>query len=258
MDSFRTVIVIPCYQEAARLAPGLFADYLRDHTDTGFVFVDDGSTDGSAALLDELAGRYPRSIAVLHNETNLGKGEAVRRGVLHALDRAEVLGYWDADLSTPLQAIDELRQALLDNGAHLVMGARVKITGHRIVRKPWRHYPGRVFATLASLVIGHAFYDTQCGAKLFTRDCAARCFARPFLSRWCFDIELLLRLLRSYGIDSVDGANAGLIEYPLREWIDDGDTRLTPWDVPRMAVDLGRIYVAYRLRGDPGGDITPA
>ena len=247
MDSLKTLIVIPCYQEASRLDPGKFTEFLQSNDDVGFVFVDDGSTDGTADVIEDAVNRHPRRIAGLRNETNMGKGESVRRGVLYAADKAACIGYWDADLSTPLAAIPELVAALDLYDAWLVMGSRLKITGHEIVRKPWRHYPGRVFATLASLVTGHGFYDTQCGAKVFRSGIVESCFGRPFLSRWCFDIELLLRLMESCDIDDVNTLESGLIEYPLRQWIDSGDTRLQALDVLRMAADLGRIFYTYRL-----------
>jgi len=117
------------------------------------------------------------------------------------------------------------------------------------VRTPWRHYPGRVFATLASLVTGRGFYDTQCGAKLFHRDIVPICFREPFLSRWCFDVEVLLRLLAAQGIDDVNTPDSAVIELPLTRWIDSGDSRLKPSDVPRMAADLARIWHRYRWHG---------
>lgn len=200
-------------------------------------------------MIDAAANRHPGRIAALHNETNLGKGEAVRRGVLHVAGLAEYVGYWDADLSTPLEIIPDLLAELERRGARLVMGARVKAAGSEIVRTPWRHYPGRVFATLASLVTGRGFYDTQCGAKLFRRDIIPVCFSEPFLSRWCFDVEVLLRLLAEDGIDDVNTPGSEVIEVPLQRWIDSGDSRLTAADVPRMAADLARIWVRYRLRG---------
>ena len=101
MDSLKTLIVIPCYQEASRLDPGKFTEFLQSNDDVGFVFVDDGSTDGTADVIEDAVNRHPRRIAGLRNETNMGKGESVRRGVLYAADKAACIGYWDADLATP-------------------------------------------------------------------------------------------------------------------------------------------------------------
>jgi dolichyl-phosphate beta-glucosyltransferase len=171
----------------------------------------------------------------------------VRRGVLYASSRADLVGYWDADLATPLDAIPVLVSVLERHDATLVMGSRVKIAGHEIIRSAWRHYLGRVFATLASAVIGLGFYDTQCGAKVFRKEIVEPCFTQPFLSRWCFDIEMLLRLIRFGGIMDINSVNSRLIEVPLPRWTDTGDTRLGVTDIFRMGLDLGRIACAYRL-----------
>jgi len=209
------------------------------------VFVDDGSTDSTGEVIADQINRYPDRIAALRNETNLGKGESVRRGVLFAFSRADLVGYWDADLATPLDAIPELVVELERGNACLVMGSRIKIAGHEIIRNAWRHYLGRVFATLASTVIGHGFYDTQCGAKVFRKEIVEACFTQPFLSKWCFDIEMLLRLIRFSGITDINTVDSRVIEVPLRRWTDTGDTRLGVTDVFRMGIDLGRIACAY-------------
>jgi len=99
-----------------------------------------------------------------------------------------------------------------------VMAARVKMLGHDVERSAFRHYSGRVFATAASLVLGFAVYDTQCGAKVLRSgprlDAA---LAEPFDSRWAFDVELLGRLTR--GTATVPPVTlAELREVPVSQW----------------------------------------
>src|SRR5262249_7790828 len=95
----RTAIVVPCFNEAARLRPEGFRPLLDD-PDTELVLVDDGSTDATRARLAEVAARWP-SASVLGLDENGGKGEAVRRGMRAGLERgAELVGYLDADLAT--------------------------------------------------------------------------------------------------------------------------------------------------------------
>ena len=97
----------------------------------------------------------------------------------------DYIGYWDADLETPLEAIPALCE-LLDARPDLeiVFGARVRLLGRAIARSALRHYLGRMFATAASMVLGLAVYDTQCGAKLFRASPAIRAlFQEPFLTR---------------------------------------------------------------------------
>ena len=75
-----------------------------------------------------------------------------------------------------------------------VFGSRIRRLGAAITRDPLRHYFGRVFATLASMVLDLAVYDTQCGAKLFrVNDDLRRAFGHVSL-RWIFDVELLARI----------------------------------------------------------------
>ena len=109
----RTTIVIPCFNEAERLDVEAFRSYAAAHPEVRFLFVDDGSTDDTAAVLQALAETDPRAFGVLVLDRNGGKGEAVRRGFLHVFDNApEYAGFWDADLATPLAAIGEFRELL--------------------------------------------------------------------------------------------------------------------------------------------------
>src|SRR6266568_1094414 len=164
-----TVIVVPCFNEAARLRPDGFGP-LAEHPEIELLFVDDGSTDDTRRVLEGLAARWPRA-HVLALPANGGKGEAVRRGMLDGLARgAACVGYLDADLATPADEMLRLRDELLGAaGASAVLASRVALLGRDIQRNPARHYLGRVFATTASVVLGLPVYDTQCGAKLFRR-----------------------------------------------------------------------------------------
>jgi hypothetical protein len=109
----RTAVVVPCYDEARRLPVARFDAFLRAHPELLFVFVDDGSRDGTLALLRGLEREHPDRVRVLALPENAGKAEAVRRGVLRALDEPiAYAAYWDADLATPLEALLEFRGLL--------------------------------------------------------------------------------------------------------------------------------------------------
>ena len=108
-----TIVVIPCFNEAARLDLHSFAKYLAASSDVSFQFVDDGSTDATGTMLDDFAARNIDRVSVLHLSSNCGKGEAVRQGMLSAMKRRpEFVGYWDADLATPLDAIGQFRDLI--------------------------------------------------------------------------------------------------------------------------------------------------
>jgi glycosyltransferase involved in cell wall biosynthesis len=241
--------VVPCYNEAARLDAGPFRTWLVDHPWVDLHFVDDGSTDDTALVLERLAGTLPRT-TWQRQAVNGGKAEAVRQGVLAMLDRDDVriVGFWDADLATPLDEVPRLAAPLREREAvRMVMGSRVKVLGHDIRRKPVRHYIGRIAATAASLVLRLPVYDTQCGAKLFRADDGTRrLFTAPFLTRWLFDVELLARLIHQYPDHTRDQLEAHVVEVPVRKWMDVADSRVTLTDVLRTPVALFTIWRALR------------
>ena len=243
-----TVIVVPCYNEAARLDLAAFAAFLEHSDGVSLLLVDDGSTDGTPRMLEQLRSRYPQRVAVLGLGTNVGKAEAVRRGMKLALRREPALvGYWDADLATPLEAILDFR-TVLDQRSELVlvMGSRVALLGRQIRRSWKRHLLGRSFATAASLVLGLTVYDTQCGAKLFrvTRETAAL-FERPFRARWIFDVEILARMVASARTGGERAAADRIYEFPLERWQDVQGSRLKSYDFLVAATDLAAIRWRY-------------
>lgn len=246
----RTTVVVPCFEEAARLARQRILDFARESDDVTLLFVDDGSRDATRAVLEELCAASPQRLRLHALPRNVGKGEAVRQGVLRACaEGAELVGYWDADLSTPLDAIAELA-ALLEARPEVlvVLGARVQLLGRTIERRAWRHYAGRVFATAASNVLRLRVYDTQCGAKLLRRTPEVEAlFAEPFLTRWFFDVELLARLMQ--GLRGLPGPGVAerVVEHPLREWRHVPGSKLRMRDFARAALDLWRIRRHYAL-----------
>ena len=237
-----TAIVVPCYNEAQRLPAADFCAFLRDATDVCLVFVDDGSTDRTPERLIEVAAAGPERVEVLTLPANVGKAEAVRVGMLRALEREPgYVGYWDADLATPLRALHEFLTVLEQRPeVELVLGSRVVLLGRQIERRALRHYLGRVSATLIALALGLPVYDSQCGAKLFratpTLDWL---LAEPFVSRWIFDVEILARLIEALG--GPQPASQAIREYPLEEWRDVPGSKVSLGDYLGAAADLMRI-----------------
>jgi glycosyltransferase involved in cell wall biosynthesis len=243
-------IVVPCYNEAARLDTDSFGRYLENSSDTRFVLVNDGSTDATIEVLTKLQSAFPGRIDVLDEKKNAGKGEAVRAGMLHALrGSSDFVGFWDADLATPLDAIADLLQPLTANPRiQMVFGARVKLMGRDIERKPSRHYLGRVFATTVSMLLRLPIYDTQCGAKMFQSNEETRSlFADPFHSRWIFDVEILARFIQGRRGD-VQSVRESIYEFPLMAWRDVGGSKVRPKDFLRAFIDLLGIGRRYKLR----------
>lgn len=239
------VVVIPCFNEEARLSRA----QVRALVDGGVrvILVDDGSRDGTAALLTSLAEAHPGHVQALILPRNGGKGEAVRAGLREAVRAgATLVGYLDADFATPPAEALRLRDELLSQDADVALGSRVRRLGSSIHRRPARHYLGRIFATAASLALGVGVYDTQCGAKVLRVTPALRAaLERPFSSRWAFDVELLSRLLRPAG-DTPAVPVARFIEVPLRAWEDVAGSKLRGATMLRAGADLARIALRHR------------
>lgn len=247
----RARLIVPCYNEQRRLERQRFVALARDPR-VELLFVDDGSKDATARVLGELAEEGQGRIAAMSLPENVGKGEAVRRGLLRALsDGAEIVGYADADLSTPPEELLKLLEHLERPEVQAVIGARVMLIGRRIERKRVRHYLGRVFASIAESILRMPFYDTQCGAKFFRATPLLRlALELPFASRWAFDLELLGRLL--VGMGDERGLRPGeLIEVPLDEWVDVGGSKLHLGSMAKTLLDLAKIEVEIeRLRAE--------
>lgn len=241
-------IVIPCYNEARRLNVAAFREFLSREPDRRLLFVDDGSRDRTLQMLRDVTSGFERSAVVLSCGWNRGKAEAVRLGILHALDQfqPQSVGYWDADLATPLDAIDRFVDVLHQHPAiDMVFGARVQLLGRKVQRRAGRHYLGRIFATAVSSVLRLAIYDTQCGAKLFrVAPETRRIFAEPFLSKWVFDVEILARYQQLYRSRQEILAHA-VYEYPLEQWTDVAGSKVHPGDFFVALWDVLRIWRKY-------------
>lgn len=244
-----TLIVLPCYNEVARLSPALIAETLEARPWLRLLFVDDGSTDGTGALLRSIAAAQP-AVEVLTLTPNRGKAAAVHAGLARALaSDAATIGYWDSDLATPFEELDAMLAELDGTGAFMVMGSRVRLLGRDVRRRSSRHYVGRLFATAASLVLDLPVYDTQCGAKIFRNDAVARAvLGPPFRSRWMFDVEILARLVDYDAKHGTQLATRAVLEHPLRRWTDVAGSKVKARDGLKAGADLARIALARRRR----------
>jgi glycosyltransferase involved in cell wall biosynthesis len=181
----RVYLVVPCFNEAERLPEEQFRSFALASDELHLLFVDDGSRDATREVLGRLCDGAPERLHMLSLQQNQGKAEAVRRGVLAAVERgADLVEYWDADLATPLFELPRFCE-LFDERHDLdaVLGSRVRMLGRNIDRRTYRHAYGRVFATAVATLLDLPVYDTQCGSKLFrVNDELKSVFAEPFAS----------------------------------------------------------------------------
>lgn len=242
------MVVVPCYNEVSRLDVGQFKAAVADTPGLQFIFVDDGSTDATSELLCALNAAAPDVFHLLSLKLNMGKAEAVRQGLLVALEhRPEYAAFWDADLATPLQALPTFCTILQERPhVEMVFGSRVRMLGRQIDRRASRHLIARGFATVVSLMLRLPVYDTQCGAKMFrVSDHLRMLFDEQFVSRWLFDIEIIARLIRARRGTALPRVEDVIYELPLAKWHDVAGSKITYGDAVRAVLDLAAIYRRY-------------
>ena len=248
--SMRTTIVIPCYNESERLDFTAIQDFLSSNQAASLLMVDDGSTDDTLDVLRRLQKTAPNRIAILALDENSGKAEAVRLGML-AADQSptDYVGFWDADMATPLSAVPHFSN-VLDRcpAVQIVWGTRLGLMGRHIHRQQVRRLLGRVFSQASAIAVGLPIHDALCGAKMFRSGPWLRAlFGSPFDSRWIFDVEILSRLKAALRRLPNHSATELLFEFPLDEWFEIEGSRLTSRDFVRAGTQLAGLLVKTRL-----------
>jgi dolichyl-phosphate beta-glucosyltransferase len=248
MQSMTYSIVIPAYNEGKRLAPTLdkVLGYVHQQGwDAEVIVVNDGSRDNTAQIVRTFAEKDPL-VRLVENPGNRGKGYSVRHGMLKA--RGEVIIFSDADLSSPVEEIPKLLQAI-ESGADIAIGSRWLRAELQTKRQSLhRQFFGRIFNGLNRMILGLRFKDTQCGFKAFTRRSAQTILPLQQIERWGFDPEILF-LAGKFGF-RVD-------EVPVR-WGHSGGTRINPLvDGAHMFQEMLRIRW-YDLTGKYGSSAVAA
>ena len=243
----KVVIIIPCYNEADRLDTNKFIDYLSQNTHLHFIFVDDGSTDNTRKIINQLISKYNSLVSLLTNETNKGKAESVRLGVIESYKmNPDYIGFLDADLAAPIEEIDNLLKIVKkDKTKEVVFASRIQLIGSEIKRNYFRHFIGRLFATCVSLLLKIRIYDTQCGAKMFSRKICNDIFSEQFVSPWLFDVELFARLLNVYGMEKTIHMSC---EHPVSKWRDIDGSKVKLIFFLKAPFELFNIVRHYKLR----------
>jgi len=194
-------IVIPAYNEEARLGPtldALLAFLERSGWDWEVVVADDGSRDGTPSLVRVYSERCPR-IRLLRLPHG-GKGWAVRHGMLSARGRYRIL--CDADLAMPPEYLPTLLEPCRQ-GYAIALGSREAPGARRVGEPPHRHWMGRAFNLLVRWLAVPGIQDTQCGYKCFTAEAVSALFPYQQVRGFAFDVEVLY-LARRQGLPMVE------------------------------------------------------
>jgi dolichyl-phosphate beta-glucosyltransferase len=240
----RTAIVVPCFNEEERLDLEAFSEFLHRVPGIRMVFVNDGSLDGTVKVLETLHSVHPDRVEILSLSHNSGKAEAVRQGLVYAAgSAADFVGYWDADLATPLEAVEDFLQIAQRYGeTEVVYGARLQLLGHRVSRTLTRRIISRICAQMARIAVGLPIGDTQCGAKLLRNSPGLRhALTQPFSAGWLFDVELFSR------IAAAAGSAHAFYEYPLPEWTEVPGSKVTGRAIRRAGLAMLRLIAERRL-----------
>lgn len=243
-------VIIPCFNEADRLKVDVFAEFACDSDDVELVFVDDGSTDTTMQSAQDVANKAAASVSVLRLDVNCGKAEAVRQGMLWATQRDfSAVAFWDADLATPLHTISDFLEVLARHSEiEVVWGTRLPLMGHTIDRDAVRRQTGRLFSASSAAAVGVGIRDALCGAKMFrTGPILNAILARPFSSRWIFDVEILARLDALLKTTGGPPVGESLYEFPLDEWYEIAGSRLRMTDFLRATIELTDLCWRYRV-----------
>lgn len=228
-------IVVPAYNEGTRLGKSLRAilNYLSDHpADAELIVVDDGSSDSTAEIArQELADSQNVRASVISYQSNLGKGRAVRLGLLAS--RGDVALFTDADLSTPITETPKLFDPIARGECDVAFGSRALDRSLIGVHQPWRREQGgRIFNLAVRLATRLPFWDTQCGFKAFRMQTCRPIIEGATIDRFGFDVELLYVAYR---------AGLRLKEIPVRWDHAEGSKVNVATDSYKMLSEVGRI-----------------
>lgn len=229
-------IIIPAYNEAERIGETLdsIAEYLNERNlDDEVIVVDDGSTDDTIIVASSYSSKF-RRLVVLQSPRNLGKGHAVRKGMLSGTGRHRL--FLDADNSTNVREFDRLMQAAGDEPVEpAVIIASVAVAGSNVtVTQPGvRSGMGRLANKFIQHLVLPGIEDTQRGFKVFTGEASDAVFRRCTSNGWAFDVEALA-LARGLGYH--------VLEVPVT-WEHRDDSRVNPGAYFTALLDVVRIKV---------------
>ena len=237
-------VVIPCYNEEDRLSSELFRNFAFENLGYHLCFVNDGSTDNTLEVLEELRKGNESNISIYNCDKNGGKAEAVRQGIQYLMqdEQFDYVGYLDADLSTDFRDFDDLVKTMETSKFKIVSGSRISRMGADITKESARKIISKTINIIIQKILGMPFKDTQCGAKVMNREIAATMFEKKFITKWLFDVEIFMRMRKHYGKKE---ATNMICEQPLKRWIHADGSKLSMKDSIKIVGQLAKIAVVY-------------
>ncbi|MGL5112755.1 MAG: glycosyltransferase [Flavobacterium sp.] len=238
-------VVIPCYNEEKRLLGEDFRKFVHKNLGYHLCFVNDGSKDRTLEVLQELIKGKEDYISIYDCEKNGGKAEAVRLGMLHLAKQSQFdyIGFLDADLSTNFEDFNILTEAISNSKYKLVFGSRITRMGADIAKESARAIISKTINFIIRKTLSMEINDTQCGAKIMTKEIIEKTFQEKFITKWLFDVEIFMRMKKIYGLKETKGM---ILEKPLNRWIHADGSKLSMKDSIKIVGQLGQIALHYR------------
>jgi glycosyltransferase involved in cell wall biosynthesis len=237
----KVVIIIPCFNEAERINLSYFNILCRLNS-TAWVFVDDGSTDGTSKILKKYSNK--KNIIYLKLSHNVGKSNAIAHGMNYASSKISNIGwigFLDSDGAFATSDVENIiKMTSFIERYDAIYTSRVKMAGRNIKRNNTRHVIARLITSLFGLVWKDIPYDTQSGFKLYKySDNFNSIFIKPFKTKWFFDIELSIRYLM------YKKKNINVWEEPVSTWVDIPGSKINYRQSLRISLEV--IYIFYLL-----------
>jgi glycosyltransferase involved in cell wall biosynthesis len=229
-------IVIPFYDEELRIGNGQYLKDLSSQLEADFFYIDDGSRDNTRHRLISLS--RITGAKVIELEANVGKGEAIRSGLIEATRSGnyDFIGYLDADGAFPASEVlrgFNMAKSIFHSmpSIDVFIASRIKLAGREIYRSAIRHYLSRIIITIIGFSTRHMPYDSQSGLKFFRNSQKFKSnIVEPFNTRWFFDLELMSRL-------GVQDGNC-IWEEPVNFWSDIKGSKIGILSVPSILKEL--------------------
>ena len=216
----KIAIIIPCYNEEKRILKSNI-DYLIENTNATLFFANDGSTDTTVLVIENILNDSNGRCYLINFKNNEGKANTIYKAInqINNDNEFDFIGYFDADFSTPPQEIKRLLGEVQESNYEFLFGSRILLLNSKIKRKWYRHFIGRIIITIINLKFRLGVYDTQCGAKLFSKGLISQVFNKPFKTSWLFDVEIFIRLKKLNLLATGK-------EIPVYEWKDIDGSKL--------------------------------
>jgi CheY-like chemotaxis protein len=237
-------VVIPCYNEETRLLKSDFLNFIDTNSGYHLCFINDGSTDNTLEVLENLQQGREDFITVYNCKKNGGKAEAVRQGMLYLSKNKSLdyIGFLDADLSTDFDDFENLVSTIESSNFKIVSGSRIQRMGADISKNSARAIISFTINFIIRKILSMDFKDTQCGAKIFKQNIVESLFEKKFITKWLFDVEIFMRMQKKITLKK---AKEMICEQPLKRWVHVDGSKLSMKDSLKIIFQLGQIAWGY-------------